>query len=246
MLGRAVRKLLSTRCTSSGGAGAPPPPTESRLEVSRRAKSGHSSRSQDCVGTPTKLRDALALDQLERPRRDPTCASSRASLPAPKHESITGDAARHVEERHDQDEAGRERVLARRALAHRDVDRRCGTRRRERRQHRAMRRDGALRVAGGARRVEDRRVEIGVQRRPSASPRRGRRRPPSARRRPAARPGVRTAITRSGVLREQRRDPRDALGVGDHDASRRSRRARSRSRPPSTRRSSRPRSRRST
>jgi hypothetical protein len=44
-----------TVAVTAGGAGAPPPPTDSRLAVSRRAKSGHSSRSHDCVGTPTKL-----------------------------------------------------------------------------------------------------------------------------------------------------------------------------------------------
>ena len=43
------------RFTNSGGIGAPPPPTDRRLEVSRSAKLGASSRSQLIVGTPTKL-----------------------------------------------------------------------------------------------------------------------------------------------------------------------------------------------
>src|SRR4051812_39668592 len=55
MPGRPRLKLESTRLTSSGGAGAPPPATLVRLEVSRLAKSGDSSRSQDIVGTPTNV-----------------------------------------------------------------------------------------------------------------------------------------------------------------------------------------------
>ena len=43
------------RLTSSGGIGAPPPPTDRRLDVSRVAKVSASSRSQLIVGTPTKL-----------------------------------------------------------------------------------------------------------------------------------------------------------------------------------------------
>ncbi len=89
MLGRAARKLRSTRRTSSGGAGAPPPPTETRLAVSRRAKSGHSSRSQDCVGTPTKW--------VTRSRSISSSARAGSHLciitslqPVAKQESITG------------------------------------------------------------------------------------------------------------------------------------------------------------
>ena len=48
-------KLFSIRLTSSVGAAAPPPPTDCRLEVSVVANFGDSSRSCDCVGTPTKV-----------------------------------------------------------------------------------------------------------------------------------------------------------------------------------------------
>src|SRR5690606_14565495 len=53
MLGRPREKLPSMRLTSSAGAGAPPPPTVWRLEVSYFSKSGCSSMSHDMVGTPT-------------------------------------------------------------------------------------------------------------------------------------------------------------------------------------------------
>ena len=53
MPGAPLLKLLSMRETSSGGAGAPPPPIEARLDVSYFSKSGDSSMSHDIVGTPT-------------------------------------------------------------------------------------------------------------------------------------------------------------------------------------------------
>src|SRR5207344_309768 len=40
---------------SAGGAGAPPPPTPRRLDVSNSPKRGELTRSQLCVGTPMKL-----------------------------------------------------------------------------------------------------------------------------------------------------------------------------------------------
>src|ERR671917_986581 len=55
MLGLALAKLDDTLRTSSGGAGAPPPPTLTRLDVSKSANRGDWSRSQLWVGTPTKL-----------------------------------------------------------------------------------------------------------------------------------------------------------------------------------------------
>ena len=89
MFGRAVLKLRSTRFTSSGGAGAPPPPTLTRLLVSRCAKSGHSSRSQDCVGTPTKL--VTCSRSISSSARAGSHLYIITSLqPAAKQESITG------------------------------------------------------------------------------------------------------------------------------------------------------------
>src|SRR5262245_48990069 len=89
MLGRAVLKLRSTLLTSSGGAGAPPPPTCTRLLVSRRAKSGHSTRSQDWVGTPTKL--VIRSRSISSSARAASHLYIITSLqPAAKQESITG------------------------------------------------------------------------------------------------------------------------------------------------------------
>ena len=47
--------VVPTRPTSCGGAGAPPPPTDVRVDVSYFSKSGCSSRSQLWVGAPMKL-----------------------------------------------------------------------------------------------------------------------------------------------------------------------------------------------
>src|SRR4051794_6673414 len=89
MPGLAFAKLDDTRFTSCGGAGAPPPPTETRLDVSVVAKLGDSSRSQLCVGTPTKF--------VTRSRSISSRARSGSHLriitsfrPLAKHDIITG------------------------------------------------------------------------------------------------------------------------------------------------------------
>src|SRR3954470_21034334 len=89
MLGLPLLKLPATRLTSSGGAGAPPPPTEMRLEVSVEANLGDSRRSQLWGGTPTKF--------VTRSRSISSSARSASHLyiitsfsPLLKHDSITG------------------------------------------------------------------------------------------------------------------------------------------------------------
>ena len=47
--------LPATRSTNAVGAGAPPPPTPRRLDVSKSPKRGELTRSQLCVGTPMKV-----------------------------------------------------------------------------------------------------------------------------------------------------------------------------------------------
>ncbi|CAB5031864.1 unannotated protein [freshwater metagenome] len=48
-------KLLETLSTSAAGAGAPPPPIALMLDISNSLKRGWFTRSQLCVGTPTKF-----------------------------------------------------------------------------------------------------------------------------------------------------------------------------------------------
>ena len=105
MLGLPALKLDATRFTSSGGAGAPPPPTLMRLDVSVSAKRGDSSRSQLCVGTPTKL-VTCSRSISSRARSGSHLYIITSFRPLAKHDSITGHAAGHVEQRHDEDEGG--------------------------------------------------------------------------------------------------------------------------------------------
>ena len=188
-----------------------------------RRSRGHSSRSQICVGTPTKF--------VTRSRSISSSARVGSHLciitsfePAAKQREHHRHAAGHVEERHDQDEAGgfaarrRARACAGRSTAarHANADQRLD--------HGAMRRDRALRVAGGARRVQDRGVVVGVD------VDLGQRRSPAhdhvlpvidaGRTRRPVRTATMIAMPRSLA---RRRGPLDPLGVGDQHRRRRSR-----------------------
>src|SRR3954466_14968617 len=82
-------KLDATRLTSSGGAGAPPPPTLTRLDVSKSAKRGDSSRSQLWVGTPTKLvTPSRSISSSARSGSQRYMITSFS--PLAKHDIITG------------------------------------------------------------------------------------------------------------------------------------------------------------
>ena len=104
----------------------------------------------------------MAFDQRER----------ALGLPAVHHDELVvpgearhhdGDAPRHVKERHDEDEARGEAGADLLALATRRLH--GGTRGEggDGLAHRAVRRDGALGEARRSRRVEDRRVGVGVE-----------------------------------------------------------------------------------
>src|SRR3954454_19642881 len=82
-------KLDATRFTSSGGAGAPPPPTLTRLDVSNSGNRGDSSRSQLWVGTPTKL-VMRSRSMSSRARSGFHLYMITSFNPAEKQESITG------------------------------------------------------------------------------------------------------------------------------------------------------------
>src|ERR671911_298640 len=89
MEGRPRLNVFSTRATICGGIGAPPPPTDTRLDVSNSAKRGDSSMSQLCVGTPT--------NEVTRSRSISSSARTGSHrymitsfTPDEKHPSITG------------------------------------------------------------------------------------------------------------------------------------------------------------
>src|SRR5580658_2769642 len=89
MLGRPPENPSSTRFTSAGGAGAPPPAMLDRLDVSYLEKLGDSTRSQLWVGTPTNT-----VTRSRSMSRNAVSASQRyiitRRMPAAKDDSITG------------------------------------------------------------------------------------------------------------------------------------------------------------
>src|SRR4051812_46869816 len=87
--GRAFLNDESTRATSCGGAGAPPPPTDTSDDVSRFENDGDSSRSHDWVGTPTKL-VMRSCSMCSRARSGSHLYMITSLMPAEKQLSITG------------------------------------------------------------------------------------------------------------------------------------------------------------
>ena len=164
MDGRPVAKLLATRFTSSGGAGAPPPPTLARLDVSKSANRGDSSRSQLCVGTPTKL--------VTRSRSISSSARSGSHLyiitsfrPLAKHDSITGTQPVTWNSGTIRMNTGGPADVGASSGRRSRVERGAAAEAEQRLQDGAVGRHRALRVAGRARRVEDRGVVVGCDRR---------------------------------------------------------------------------------
>ena len=89
MLGRPRVNPFSTRSTSLAGAGAPPPPTLARDEVSYLWNDGLSSMSQLWVGTPTKVVTRSASMSRSAVSGSHRCIITSLNL-IPKQESITG------------------------------------------------------------------------------------------------------------------------------------------------------------
>jgi hypothetical protein len=149
------------RLTSSGGIGAPPPPTDSRLDVSRSANDGSFEQIPAHRGHAHEVGHPFAFDQFERAFGIPLVRHHElgaADEGAEHHRHQAG----HVEQRDAQHQCGLRLVrIGIRRLAQR-VDGAAGGERHQRTEDRPVRRDGALRVAGGAGRVEDRHVVVGV------------------------------------------------------------------------------------
>ena len=209
-----------------------------RLARSRCRASRSRADSSTChtiAGHAAEGRDALALDQLERAVRRPTCASSRASRrtrgwpPGPSGSRWRGRTAPTAGTRSAPAVArrGDRRTRRLRAAARDDGEHEAH----QVRADVAMRAERALRLAGRARRVEDRGVVLGIER--DVGQRRRRRRRRRARPR-TARAGAASACSLArddDAARGRARRERSAEALGALARRRTTTFGRSRSRP---------------